>query len=114
MSVAEVAALPFVSAPEGAIVELRREAVDAVARQKRLDEEAATVRAQAAEVEDEARRAFARGEDRLARHILARGLCTLETRERLERELAESRRAVVRLLGTIVRTENRAWRAGRF
>jgi phage shock protein A len=109
MSVAEVAALPFVSALEGAVVELRREAVSAVARQQRLRAEASSVRAEAAEIEDEARRALAGGDGLLARQILARGLCTLEARERLERELEESRRSLARLLSTLARTEDRAW-----
>ena len=109
MSVAQVAAFPFAREGAGAIVALRREAVDAVARQRRLRAEASAVRARAAEIEDEARRALAGGDGLRARQILARGLCTLEARERLEREIEDSRRSLVRLLTTMARTENRAW-----
>ena len=63
----------------------------AVARQRQLQERLSPARARASAVEDEARRALARGEDLLARQVLARGLCTLETRRQL------------------VRAENRAW-----
>ena len=91
------------------IFALRREAVAAVARLRQLQEKTAPVRAQAHAIEQDARRAMARGEDLLARQILARGLCALETREQLEKELAESRRQVARLLIALVRAENRAW-----
>ncbi|HSD66979.1 MAG TPA: PspA/IM30 family protein [Vicinamibacteria bacterium] len=100
---------PFVHETEGAVVELRREAVNAVARQQRLRQEIATIRAQAHEIEREASRALARGEEILARQILARGMCTLTTRDALEAELTEARGHVARLLTTMVRTENRAW-----
>jgi phage shock protein A len=109
MCVAEVAALPFVRDGEGAIVALRREAVEAVARQQRLHAEVLAARAQAIEIEDAARRALSAGDGLLARQVLARGLCTLEARDRLERELEDSRRLLARLLSNIVRTENREW-----
>jgi len=91
------------------IFALRREAALAVARQQRLREQLCTAQAQANAVEDEARRALARGEDLLARQTLARGLCALETRRQLEQELGEARRDVARLLAALVRAENRAW-----
>jgi hypothetical protein len=91
------------------VFELRREAVEAVARQRRLRERLFPVRAQADGIEEQARQALASGEDLLARQLLARGLCTLETRRQLEAELDEARRRVSRLLATLVRAENRAW-----
>jgi phage shock protein A len=109
MCVAEVAAFPFVRDGEGAIVALRREAVEAVARQQRLRAEVRAARAQAVEIEDEARRALAAGDGLLARQILARGICALEVRDQLERDLEESRRLLARVLGNLVRTEDRAW-----
>jgi len=109
MSAVEVAVVPFVSGLEGAVIELRREAASAVARQQQLRAEAAAVRSRAAAIEDEARRAFARGEERLARQVLARGLGTLEAREQLERQLEDARRSLAGVLATLVRTENRAW-----
>ncbi len=80
-----------------------------MARQRRLQESLSRSRARADAVEDEARRALARGEELLARQVLARGLCTLETRRQLESELDEARRHVARLLARVVRAENRAW-----
>ena len=109
MSAAEVAFDQVVSSMEGAVVELRREAVNAVVRQQRLREEIAAIRTRAHEIEQQASRALARGEDLLARQILSRGIFTLKTRDALEAELAESRGHVSRLLTTMVRTENRVW-----
>jgi phage shock protein A len=107
MSAAVVALDPYV--PGSAVAELRRKAVDAVVRQQQLREELAAIRARAYEVERQASRALARGDDLLARQILARGIFTLKTRDSLEAELVESRGHVARLLTTMVRTENRAW-----
>ena len=109
MSGTQVAAHSLVRDTGETIVALRREAAVAVARQRRLQESLLPERARADAVEDEARRALARGEELLARQVLARGLCTLETRRQLERELDEARRHVARLLATLVRAENRAW-----
>ena len=111
MSAALVAPNPFAQDTEGAVVQLRREAVNAVVRQQQLREEIARIRTQAHEIEQQASRALARGEELLARQILARGIFTLKTRDALEAELAEARGHVGRLLTTMVRTENRAWYA---
>jgi phage shock protein A len=110
MSAALVAPNPFVRDTHAAVAELRREAASAVARQQRLREETATIRAQAREIERQASQALARGEDILGRQILARGLFALTRRDALEAELAEARSQVSRLLTTMVRAENRAWR----
>ena len=112
MSAAVVALDPFVPATESAVLELRREAVSAVARQQQLREELEAIRARACEIERQASLALARGDDLLGRQILARGMFTLQTRDALEAELAGARGQVCRLLTTMVRTENRAWQAG--
>jgi phage shock protein A len=109
MSAVEIAPHPGVPDAEGAVVELRRKAVNAVVRQLQLREEIARLRTRAQEIEQQASRALARGEDLLARQVLARGICTLKTRDLLEEELAEARGHVAQLLTTMVRTENRAW-----
>jgi phage shock protein A len=109
MSGIQVALHPLVRDTGETVFALRREAVEAVARQRRLRERLSPAQAQADAIEEEARRALARGEDLLARQVLARGLCTLETRRLLEQELDEARRDVARLLATLVRAENRAW-----
>jgi phage shock protein A len=110
MSAALVAPSPFAQDTQATVVELRREAAGAVARQQRLREEITKIGAQAHEIERRASRALARGEDLLARQILARGIFTLKARDALEVELAEARGHVCRLLATMVRAENRAWR----
>jgi phage shock protein A len=109
MSGTPVAPYPLVRDAGETIFELRREAVEAVARQRRLQERLSPVRVQADGIEEQARRALARGENLLVRQVLARGLCALETRRQLEAELDEARRHVSRLLATLVRAENRAW-----
>ena len=111
MSAAVVALDPFVGGTESAVVELRREAVNAVVRQQQIRDELAAIRTRACEIEQQASRALARRDDLLARQILARGIFTLKTRDTLEAELAQSRGQVARLLTTMVRTENRAWQA---
>jgi phage shock protein A len=111
MNAGVVALDPYVKGTESAVAELRRKAVRAVARQQRLLEELEAIRTQACEIERQAAGALARGEELLGRQILARGMFTLQTRDALEAEFAEARGQVCRLLTTMVRAENRAWRA---
>jgi phage shock protein A len=111
MSAGVVTFDPFVQGTESAVAELRREAVSAIARQQRLLEELEAIRTRAGAIERQASRALARGDDLLGRQILARGMCTLQTRDALEAGLAEARGQVCRLLTTMVRVENRAWQA---
>jgi phage shock protein A len=93
------------------VAELRRETVAAVVRQQRLREDLSRVQARAAWVEERAWRAFGRGDEILARQILARGICTLKERDGLEEELTEASRHVIELLAAMVRAENRSWHA---
>jgi phage shock protein A len=111
MSAAVVALDPCAQGTDSAVAELRREALSAVVRQQQLREELAAIRTQACEIERRAARALARGDDLLGRQILARGIFTLKARDALEAELVECRAHVGRLLATMVRTEDRAWRA---
>lgn len=96
-------ALGAVSWEAEAAVELRRAAVLALARQQELRERLARLRAEARFVEERAERALARGEEILARQILARGLLTLEARDSLERELDVARREVLALAASLLR-----------
>jgi phage shock protein A len=104
---------PLAREGEASVVELRREAVAAVARQQRLREQLAAVRPQAAGIEQKACRAFERGEELLARQILARGLWALQTRDALEEQLGAARRHVRARLAAVARAESGARRAGR-
>jgi phage shock protein A len=103
---------PLAREREGSVVELRREAVAAVARQQRLREQLAAVRPQAAGIQQKACRAFERGEELLARQILARGIFTLKARDALEEKLGAARQRVRELRAAVARAENRARRAG--
>lgn len=109
MSVGEVALVHLADRIGGAVAELRREAVSAVVRQRRLREELSQVQAEAALIEERASRALRRKEDTLARRILARGISTLKTRDALEEEIVDARRRVSEILTALVRAENRAW-----
>ena len=111
MSAAVVTPDPCAQGVPSAVAELRREAVSAVVRQQQVGEELAAIRVQACAIERRAARALARGHDLLGRQILARGIFTLKAREALEAELVECRCQVARLLATMVRAEDVAWRA---
>jgi hypothetical protein len=88
------------------VVELRREAVSAVARQQKLREALDLVRARAAFIETRAKRALGRGEEIRARRIIAQGVCTLKERDALEEKVEEARRRVSLTLVALVQAEN--------
>jgi phage shock protein A len=98
---------------ERTVVQLRRETVAAVARQRQLREETSAARELVDEVESQASRALARGDALGARQILARGMCVLKSCEELDASLADANRCVSQLLSRLVRTEDQvrfAWR----
>jgi phage shock protein A len=109
MRVAEMA-LGRLAGEDEPIVELRRDAVAAVVLHQRLREELAVEGAKAAFIEARACRALGRGDDALARRILAQGICTLKTRDALEQDADHARRAVSDALFALIRAENQAWR----
>ena len=109
MSVGEIALVHLAERIGGAVAELRREAVTAVVRQRRLREELSQVQGEAALIEEKASRALRRKEDTLARRILARGISTLKTRDALEEDIVDARRRVSEILTALVRAEDRAW-----
>ncbi len=82
---------------EEAVIELRREAVRAVAREKQLEKQIATATELASELEDKARSALKTGNEELARAIVSKKLLTTETLERLEKEHGSAREAADRL-----------------
>jgi phage shock protein A len=94
-----------------AVVELRRDAVAAVVLHQGLREQLSGVRAKAAFIEGRASRALGRGDEGLARRILAQGICTLKTRDAIEEEANDARSRVSDLLFALVRAENQAWHA---
>lgn len=98
---------------EESIVELRRETVRAVTRQKQLEKQ---IEAAAEMIEDlQSKAALALGEERedLARRALARKLQTERTRESLERELEGASRLAGQLKSDLGRLEDQAQAARR-
>jgi phage shock protein A len=98
---------------EESIVELRRETVRAVTRQRQLEKQ---IEAATELIEDlQGKAALALGEKRedLARRALTRKLQTERTRESLERELEGASRLAAQLKSDLVRLEDQAQAARR-
>jgi phage shock protein A len=93
---------------EEGIVDLRREMVSAVAHQNRVRRQYFAAEEAAGGIEREASLALARGEERRARHVLARRIGALVARDRLETELAEAGQVSAELVATLIRMEDRA------
>jgi len=92
---------------EESIVGLRREMVAAVARQNRLRTQLFAAEEAASRIECEATMALARGEELVARQVVARDIGTLKTRDTLERELAGASQLSARLVAYLIRMEDR-------
>lgn len=106
------AVLGAVSVEREGAVEIRRAAVLALVRQEQLQERLSRLRREARFVEEQAARAFERGEDVRGRQILAGGLCTLEARDALEREIEAARRDVHSLVETMLHPHPHPHRRG--
>jgi phage shock protein A len=94
-------------------VELRRETVAAVAREKRLEKQVSAAEELAREVERNAELALGRGDERLARQILAKKIQTLKSRDTLGEELAGARQLAAQLRADLVRMQNQTQLAHR-
>jgi phage shock protein A len=91
---------------EDAVVALRREAVETLARQEELRSQLAALRVRAGLVEREASRALEHAEERRAHQIVYLELRALGRRDLLQQELAEARRRTVRLLDDAARLDD--------
>jgi phage shock protein A len=91
---------------EVAVVALRREAVETLARQEELRSQLAALRLRAGLVEREASRALEHAEERRAHQIVYLELRALGRRDLLQQELAEARRRTVRLLDDAARLDD--------
>ncbi len=98
---------------EESIVDLRREAVTALARQSRLRKHLFAAEEASRGVELQATLAVQRGDELGARQILGRKIGALKARDALEVELAEASGLSARLVGGLIRMEDRAQLARR-
>lgn len=98
---------------EESIIELRREAVRAVARQKQLEKQIQAAGDLTQELEQKAALALHKEDEGLARQALGRKLHTERTREALARELESAASIAERLKGDLTRLEDQAQSARR-
>ncbi len=98
---------------EGSIIELRREAVRAVARVKQIDQQIKTAGTTAEELEKFAKNFLKKGEEEKAREILSKKLHTVRAQETLEKELVNAREVAERLKSDLARLEDQVQSARR-
>jgi phage shock protein A len=98
---------------EESIVELRRETVSAVAREKRLAKNIHTTSERVTELEKKAALALDKGDEELARDILAKKLETVKSGERLTEEMRGARKLAERLKADLARMEDQSQLARR-
>ena len=98
---------------EESIIDLRRETVRAVAREKQLQKQIQSSLELAQDLEEKAKLALSAGEEALARQILARKLHTLKARETLEKELISATEVANQLRADLPRLEDQVQLARR-
>jgi phage shock protein A len=98
---------------EESIIELRRETVRAVARQKQLEKQIQAAGDLTHELEEKAALALRKGDEGLARQAVGRKLLTERTREALARELEGASSVAGRLKEDLARLEDQAQSARR-
>jgi phage shock protein A len=91
---------------EESIVEVRRETVRAVARQKQLEKQIAAASELNGDLEEKAKLALAKGDEALARQVVAKKLQTARTRESLEKEQHDASELAVQLKSDLSRLED--------
>jgi phage shock protein A len=104
----EAAAAQLMGDLKASILELRRAMVGVVARERQLARELEATSRLAGTVERQACWALDRGDELLARQIVARHIGTLTARDGLEDELARARRLRAAMPGHLVRMETQA------
>lgn len=98
---------------EGSIIELRRETVRAVARDKQLQKQIAASRQLLFDLEAKAKLALQNGEEVLAREVLARKVHTGKTLKSLEESQKGATGTAARLKSDLARLEDQAQAARR-
>jgi phage shock protein A len=104
----EAAAAELMRDLKESILELRREMVVVVGRERQLARELAATGRLAGSVERQVSWALDRGDELLARQIVSRHIGTLTARDVLEDRLARARRLRAAMPGHLVRMENQA------
>jgi phage shock protein A len=104
----EAAAAELMRDLKESILELRREMVVVVGRERQLARELEATSRLAGNAERQASWALDRGDELLARQIVSRHIGTLTARDALEDELARVRRLRAAMPGHLVRMENQA------
>ena len=104
----EVIVSDLIRDTDASLVELRRETVNAVARQQQLENRVETAGEIAEELEEEAALALEHGNEPLARRILDERLDALKARASLREELKRATMRAQRLKSDLVRMEEQA------
>jgi phage shock protein A len=107
----EAAILRLVRDIETLLLDLRREAVDVLATEKRLARELRAASRLADDVETRAARALDRGDEVLAHQILGRGLCLLAARDEAQQRHAPVARRRAELPRLLLGLDRQAVRA---
>lgn len=109
----EVMVKQLIREMEESIIELRREAVRAVARQKQLEKQLITAEDQTADLEKKATLALEENQEELARKIVAKKLFTQQTCEELQRELEDATKLAEQIKNDLLRLEDQVQAARR-
>jgi len=104
----EVMVKQLIREMEGSIIELRRETVRAVAREKQLQKQIDASADLVDELEEKAKLALKNGREDLARAVLTKKLHTENTRETLEKELDLAKQMAERLKADLAKLEDQA------
>jgi phage shock protein A len=104
----EAAAAALMRDLKASILELRREMVVVVGRERQLARDLAATSRLAGSVERQVSWALDRGDELLARQLVSRHIGTLTARDLLEDELVRARRQRAAMPGHLVRMENQA------
>lgn len=95
------------------IIEMRRETVRAVARQKQLEKQIEAAREHLAELESNAALALSKGDEILARKAVGKKLNTAKAKDLMEKELIAATRTAEELKAELSRLEDRVQEARR-
>jgi phage shock protein A len=104
----EVMVKEIIREMEESIIEMRRETVRAVAREKQLQKQIQTAHDLALDLEEKAKLALSKGDENLARQILGKKLYTEKTRGNLEAELKVAIQSAQEMKADLARLEDQA------
>ena len=91
---------------EGSIVELRRETVRAVARERKLHKQVTASQELVAELEEKAQKALQSKDEERARRVISRKLHTQRTQETMQQEIEDAHQSATTLKEQLLRLED--------